>query len=170
MDSVQKLQFHDVQVEDFVVLGRPVCVLGLCDLPPLLIWQVRSDQIDLDKRFERLGLGPLKIVGSDDWKKREKYHLNKISKPLRLNYQKDQIRFALFQISPSSIRFCEFRLGSYTYDTIFNFNSPSIDRFTFFHPRRTTREVVVDPAAGLYFSYDVFWRKVLHSSVRIWTE
>ena len=57
-----------LQVEDFVVLGRPAGVLGLGHLPPLLVGQMRPDEADLDERLERLHLGPPQIVGGDDWK------------------------------------------------------------------------------------------------------
>ena len=52
-----------LQVEDFVVLGRPAGVLGLGHLPPLLVGQVRPDEANLDKGLEGLHFGPSKVVG-----------------------------------------------------------------------------------------------------------
>ena len=54
-----------LQVEYFVVLGRPVGVLGLGDLAPLLVREVRPDEADLDEGLERLHLGPPQVVGGD---------------------------------------------------------------------------------------------------------
>lgn len=56
-----------LQVEDFVVLGRPAGILGLGHLPPLLVGQVRPDEANLDKRLERLHLGPPQIVSGNDF-------------------------------------------------------------------------------------------------------
>ena len=52
------------QGESFVVFWRPVCGFRFCDQPPLLVREVRSNQVDFNEWLERLGLGPLQIIGS----------------------------------------------------------------------------------------------------------
>lgn len=61
--------FRHSQVERFVVLWRPVGVLVLGLLLPLLVGQVRPDQVHLHQRLERLDLGPPEIVSGNDWKR-----------------------------------------------------------------------------------------------------
>ena len=54
------------QVEDFVVLGGPVGVLGLGLEPALLVGQMGPDQVHLHVRLERLRLGRLQVVSRNN--------------------------------------------------------------------------------------------------------
>ncbi len=56
----------NLQVKNLIVLWRPVGVLVLGSLLPLLVCQMRADKVNFDKWLERLDLWPLEIVGSDN--------------------------------------------------------------------------------------------------------
>ena len=61
------LKRSHLQVECFVVFGRPVGILGLGDELPLLVGQVGPDQVHLHVRLEGLRLRGLQVVGRHNW-------------------------------------------------------------------------------------------------------
>ncbi len=58
----QSSAFHS-QSEGFIVFGGPAVVLGLGGVLPLLVAEVRPDDVDLDKRAENSLRLPSQVIG-----------------------------------------------------------------------------------------------------------
>lgn len=61
------------QVECLIELWRPVVALGLCGVFPLLVAEMRSNQVNLNKWPEHAGCLPLQVIGC--------HHCNKQTTP-----------------------------------------------------------------------------------------
>lgn len=114
--ALSSLPAKNLQIEAFVVLRRPIGILGFSHLSPLFIRQMWTNQIHLDKWFESLGLGPFEIIGGHHCEVKNELHimflplLTMFTFSCKPETSAGQFRpcFEAFDEQPSLTLFCSF--------------------------------------------------------------